>query len=83
MFKKSTISYINESYKNWGVLIWVFRWISKASKVDNFTTKSLNMTLERKDDWKTKEKIDQSNVANVDVRSQFNESDNQIWSDKV
>jgi len=36
------------------------------------------MTLDRKDDWKTKEKIDQSNVANVDVRSQFNESDNQI-----
>jgi hypothetical protein len=30
-----------------------------------------------KDDWKTKENMDQSNVANVAVRSQFRESANQ------
>jgi hypothetical protein len=77
------MSYIKESYKNCGVRICVFRCISIASKVDNFTIKSLNITLDKKDDWNKNENIDQSNVAIDDVRSQFRESESQIWSEKV
>lgn len=34
--------------------------------------------FDRKEDCNAKENIDQSNVARVAVRSQFNESDSQI-----
>jgi hypothetical protein len=56
----------------------VFKWINIASKLESFTIKSLNITLDKNEDWKRKENIDQSNVAIVAVRSQFNESDNHI-----
>jgi len=52
--------------------------MSIASSDDNLTIKSLNTTFDKKEDWNINENIDQSKVAIADVRSQFNESDNQI-----
>jgi len=56
----------------------VLTWINIASKVDSFRIKSVNITFDKKDDWNINENIDQSNVASVDVLSQFKESDNHI-----
>lgn len=74
---------MKESYSNWGERILVLRCKSIESNVDNLTIKSLNITLDKNDDWKIKEKIDQSNVAIAEVLSQFNESESHIWSDSV
>jgi hypothetical protein len=77
------VSYIKESYNNWGSLNWVFKCIKIASKVDSFTIKSVNIIFDRKDDWNMNENIDQSKVAIVAVLSQLRESANHIWSDNV
>jgi hypothetical protein len=50
MFKNKIISYIKESYKSWGERIFVFKCNKIASKVDNLTTKSLNIILDKNDD---------------------------------
>jgi len=39
--------------------------------------------FDKNEDWNTNENIDQSKVAKEAVLSQFNESDSQIWSERV
>jgi len=54
-----------------------------ASNDDSLIKKSLNITLDRNEDWNMNENMDQSKVAKTEVFSQFNESDSQIWSENV
>jgi hypothetical protein len=56
----------------------VFSCINVVSSVDSFTIKSLNITLDKKEDWNKNENIDQSKVAMTEVFSQLSESDNHI-----
>lgn len=51
-----------------------------TSKYEVLEIESINICWLIKEDWKTKEKSDQSEATSVEVFSQLRESDNHAWS---